>query len=50
MNSKIKQLKLKTMETEEIPLQLREIWKHCRSIRFEEKPNYEFIYEIMKKN
>lgn len=50
MNSKIKQLKLKTMETEEIPLQLREIWKHCRSLRFEEKPNYELIYEIMKKN
>ena len=50
VNGKIRQVKLKTMESELIPLSLREIWTYCRSLRFDECPNYEAIYDMMKKN
>ena len=50
VNGKIKQAKLKTMDSELIPLLLREMWAYCRSLHFDESPNYEAIYEMMKKN
>jgi len=47
VNNKIKILKIKIVEKEEIPRQIREYLLYCRNLGYDETPNYDYISTIL---
>jgi serine/threonine protein kinase len=47
VNNKIKIQKIKIVEKEEIPRQIREYLLYCRNLVYDETPNYDYIFSIL---
>jgi serine/threonine protein kinase len=47
VNNKIKIQKIKIVEKEEIPRQIREFLLYCRNLVYDESPNYDYISTIL---
>jgi len=47
-NEKIKNNKLKIINSDKTPKLLKEFFEYCRGLKFDETPNYEYIYCLLK--
>jgi casein kinase 1 len=44
----IKSAKMAISYNEEIPKQIKDFWEHTRGLKFEEKPNYEYVLDLLR--
>lgn len=47
MNNKIRGEKIKIMTNENTPRVIREMFEYCRKLKFDEKPNYDYIIDLL---
>jgi len=48
MNNKIRMEKMRVLTDEKTPKSIREFFNYCRSLKYDEEPNYEIIYSFLK--